>query len=45
MVRRDHVMASVVLFLLLFFVVGAVLTLATHVGVASDLLECLVAAG
>ena len=43
MVRRDHVMTRVVLFLLLFFVVGTVLTLASHVRVASDLLECFVA--
>ena len=45
MVRRDHVMACEVFFLLLFFVVGTVLTLASHVRVASDLLERFVATG
>lgn len=44
MVRRDHVMTSLVLLLLLFLIVS-VLALATEIRVSSDLLKCLISAG
>ena len=45
MIRRDHVMAGVVLFLLFLFIFGSVLALTSHVGVATNLLERFVTTG
>ena len=45
MVGRDHVMAGVVLFLLLFFIVSSMLALPTHIRASSDLLKRFIATG